>query len=52
MTQTIKVIDYIMGARKSSYVFEMINNSPNKRFIYVTPLLSEAEERAVGTILA
>lgn len=48
MTQVIKVIDYIMGARKSSYVFEMINNSPNKRFIYVTPLLSEAEERAVG----
>jgi len=37
-----------MGARKSSYIFELINNTPEKRYIYVTPLLSEAEERAVG----
>jgi hypothetical protein len=47
VTQTIKVIDYIMGSGKTTYIFNLFNSTPDKRFIYVTPLLSEAAVRAV-----
>jgi len=47
VTQTIKVVDYIMGSGKTTYIFKLFNSTPDKRFIYVTPLLSEAAERAV-----
>ena len=36
-----------MGAGKTKYIFDYISEHPEKRFIYVTPLLSEAEKRAV-----
>lgn len=49
MPKRIEVLDYIMGAGKTKYIFEYISDHPEKRFIYVTPLLSEAESRAVSS---
>ena len=47
----VTVIDTIMGAGKTSYIIEFMNRShvkgmfhaPQRRFIYVTPLLDEVE---------
>ena len=47
MTKEIKVIDYVMGTGKTKYIFEYMQANPHKKYIYVTPLLSEAEKRAV-----
>ena len=47
MTKEIKVIDYVMGTGKTKYIFEYMQANPHKKYIYVTPLLSEAEMRAV-----
>lgn len=41
----IKVVDNICGSGKSTAIFKMIRDSPNKRYLYVTPLLSEVEDR-------
>lgn len=46
MTKEIKVIDYVMGTGKTKYIFEYMQANSNKRYIYVTPLLSEAATRA------
>ncbi|MEG6584187.1 ParB/RepB/Spo0J family partition protein [Dendrosporobacter sp. 1207_IL3150] len=37
----IKVIDSIMGSGKSSYIRKMMNDNPDRKFIYVTPYLEE-----------
>lgn len=39
----INVIDAICGAGKTSYAIQYMNENPFKRFIYVTPFLSEIE---------
>ena len=40
----IKVIDAIMGAGKSSYARQMINDCPDQHYVYVTPFLDEVEK--------
>lgn len=37
----IKIIDSIMGIGKTSYAIQMINDNPNKKYIYITPYLDE-----------
>lgn len=39
----IKVIDSIMGSGKSTYAIQYINNNPDKRYIFISPLLSEVQ---------
>lgn len=46
MTKEIKVIDYPMGTGKTKYIRQYMTENPHKRYIYVTPLLSEAEKMA------
>jgi hypothetical protein len=41
MTTTIKVIDSIMGAGKTSFAIQMMNDHPEERFCYVTPYKTE-----------
>lgn len=42
--KNVTVIDSIMGAGKTTYAIEKINNaSPLERFIYITPFLAEVE---------
>lgn len=40
---TVKVIDAICGAGKTSYAIQYMNENPNKLFIYVTPFLAEVQ---------
>lgn len=39
----IKVIDAIMGAGKTEYAIQLMNEDVNNRYIYVTPFLNEVE---------
>lgn len=45
----VTVIDSIMGSGKSTYVIKMMQDNPDKRFLYVTPLLSETD-RVVNAV--
>ena len=46
MAKEIQVIDYPMGAGKTKYICNYMQENPHKRYIYVTPLLSEADNMA------
>ena len=46
MANTIEVLDALMGLGKTNGIFEWMNKNPQHKYLYVTPLLSEAEERA------
>lgn len=46
MTKEFKVIDYPMGTGKTRYIKDYMLDNLHKRYIYVTPLLSEAEKMA------
>lgn len=50
MTNTVEILDAICGSGKSSHIFNYINDNPQQRYIYVTPLLSEVHERVPNTI--
>ena len=39
----VKVVDDMMGSGKSSFAIQYMKESPNKRFIYVTPYLDEVQ---------
>lgn len=39
----IKVLDCIMGSGKTSYAIQMMNENPDKKFIYVSPFLDELD---------
>ena len=45
--KVVKVLDYIPATGKSNFIFEYMKANKGKHFLYVTPLLSEAESRAV-----
>lgn len=49
--KTIKVIDYMMGTGKTSYILDKISKEVDKRFIYIAPLLSEVEDRASNLLV-
>jgi hypothetical protein len=42
MTKTVEIVDSMMGTNKTTSIIKWIDNQPIKRFIYVSPLLSEA----------
>jgi hypothetical protein len=41
----IKIVDALCGAGKSTAIFRMMNEHPDKKYIYITPFLTEIEER-------
>ena len=41
---TVEVLDSIMGSSKTTKILEWIDNNPNEKYIYVSPLLTEVEE--------
>jgi hypothetical protein len=43
----IKIIDAIMGAGKSTWAFKYMYDNPDKKFIYITPYLTEIK-RLIG----
>ena len=40
----VHIIDSIMGSNKTNRIIEWMDNNPNNKYIYVSPLLSEVEE--------
>lgn len=50
MTKIIKVVDYPMSTGKTEWMFRKMNADLSKRYIYITPLLSEAEDRATSSL--
>lgn len=43
MVKQVEIVDSPMGTGKSTAIMDWMSNQPNKRFIYVSPLLSEVE---------
>lgn len=42
MTEVVKVVDAICGSGKTTWVFDQIRNSPEKKWLFVSPYLDEA----------
>ena len=38
----IRVVDSIMGSGKTTWAIRFMNQNPQRRFIFITPFLSEA----------
>lgn len=47
MTVKIELLDKIMGSGKSTSILNWCEANPNTSYLYVTPLLSESEQRVV-----
>lgn len=45
MADQIEVLDSIMGSGKTQGIIKWMNERPNNKYIYISPLLSEVEER-------
>lgn len=41
----IKIIDSICGSGKSTHILNQIKNNPDRKYLYISPYLSEIEER-------
>ncbi len=41
----IQVLDAMCGAGKSTAIFKMMRDNPEKKYVYITPFLTEVEER-------
>lgn len=48
MNKTINVIDYMMGTGKTRYITQYMNDNAQDKYIYVTPLLFEAQNVMVS----
>lgn len=44
----IEVLDAIMGSGKTKGIIRWMNENPNKKYLYVSPLLTEVEDRIVN----
>lgn len=44
MANVVEVLDAVMGSGKSSGVLKWIDNNPQNKYIFVSPLLSEVED--------
>ena len=42
--ETVEVLDSIMGSHKTTKILEWMDDNPNVKYIYVSPLLTEVEE--------
>lgn len=45
MTDSIEIVDYIMGSGKTSKIIEWMLNNPENKYLFVSPLLTEVEDR-------
>jgi len=45
VTATIEVLDSIMGSGKTTGIIKWMRDNPQNKYLYVSPLLSEVEER-------
>lgn len=50
MNDTIYVLDAPMSSGKTTAIFNWMRNNPNKKYIYISPMLSEVEERVVDEL--
>ena len=41
---TVEIVDSVMGSRKTTNILQWMDNNPDNRYIYVSPLLSEVTE--------
>lgn len=48
MAEYLEVFDAIMGSGKSTNILKWCDENPDNNFIYVTPLLTESEDRVVN----
>lgn len=44
MASCVEIVDGIMGVGKSTEIIKWIDNNPNEKYLFVSPLLSEVEE--------
>ena len=44
MAEFIEIVDSIMGSSKTNRLLEWIDNNPDERYLYVSPLLSEIDK--------
>lgn len=45
MTDTIEVVDYIMGSGKTTEIIKWMQANKHNKYLFVSPLLSEVEQR-------
>lgn len=45
MTTTIEYLDALPGTGKTNKIIDWMRNNPNKKFIYISPMLDEVENR-------
>lgn len=45
MTGKVEVLDAIMGSGKTTKIIEWMLNNPSQKYLYISPMLSEVEER-------
>ncbi len=43
MAKKVEILDSIMGSHKTNKILEWIDQNPNERYIYISPLLSEVD---------
>ena len=44
LNRVVEIVDSCMGTSKTTYMLKWIDSQPNKKFIFVSPLLTEVEE--------
>ena len=44
VNKEVEIVDSCMGTSKTTYMLKWIDSQPNKKFIFVSPLLTEVEE--------
>lgn len=46
MAETIEILDSIMGSNKTNGVLKWMDNNPNEKYLYISPLLSEVDNNS------
>ena len=41
MANEVEILDAIMGSNKTNGIIKWMDNHPNEKYIYISPLLSE-----------
>ena len=44
MAEFFEIVDSIMGSSKTNRLLEWIDNNPDEKYLYVSPLLSEIDK--------
>ena len=43
MANEVEILDAIMGSNKTNGIIKWMDNHPNEKYIYISPLLSEVD---------